>query len=209
MTKQTNNRASSSWHLKMFLRLACNGTDGLCPGTTFETATFCVRVGCNDLGRWRDLKKLANVYLCVLTMLDSMRAESWLDTEVTFSHLTCHLTCLWKLLSKDFFVTSLGVYTVKTGIVSCFIAENIWLLTFCHELWWIWRSYLPNLAALAQYSHMHYGIQCMCENTQNGARCIWPVAKNVILRYIIYIYICSTLSRNLRFLGIPRKPAIL
>ena len=51
MTKQTNNCAGSSWHLKMFLCLACNGTDELYPGTTFETARFCVRVGYNDLGR--------------------------------------------------------------------------------------------------------------------------------------------------------------
>ena len=98
---------------------------------------------------------------------------------------------LQKLLSKDLiFVTSLGVYTVKTGIVSCFIAENIRLLTFCHGLWWIQISYSPNLAALAQYNHMHCGILRMCENTQNGAQYIWPVAKIVILRYIyIYIYI--------------------
>ena len=70
MTNQTNSRAGSSWRLKMFLRLVCNGTDELCPGATFETARCCIRVGRNDLGRWtlrRDLKKLANVYLCVLT----------------------------------------------------------------------------------------------------------------------------------------------
>ena len=76
MTKQTNSRAGSSWCLKMFLCLACNGTDELCPGATFETARLCVRVGCNDLGRWRDLKKLVNVYLCVPTILDSMRARN-------------------------------------------------------------------------------------------------------------------------------------
>ena len=40
MTKQTNSRAGSSWCLKMFLCLACNGTDELCPGATFETASF-------------------------------------------------------------------------------------------------------------------------------------------------------------------------
>ena len=38
MTKQTNNCLGSSWRLKRFPRLACNGTDELFPGATFETA---------------------------------------------------------------------------------------------------------------------------------------------------------------------------
>ena len=47
-------------------------------------------------------------------------------------------------VAKNFFqTTSLGIYTVKTRIDSCFIAENIWLLTFCHGFWWIRRSYSP------------------------------------------------------------------
>ena len=98
MTKQTNNCAGSSWRLKRFLRLACNRTrlpgqnsSEFCQGAIFEMAWFCVCVGCNDLGRRKDLKKLTDVYLCVLTMLDSMREKSWLTRrEVTFAYrVTC------------------------------------------------------------------------------------------------------------------------
>ena len=67
-------------------------TDELCPGAILETAWFCVRVGCNDLGRQRELKKLTDVYLCVLTTLDGMQEKSQLTRrEVTFvGRVTCH-----------------------------------------------------------------------------------------------------------------------
>ena len=116
MTKQTNSHAGSLWRLKMFLHLACNGTDELCLGTTFETARFCVRVG-----------------LCILTMLDNMQAKPWLN-EGSPSGQLLHLSL--KIAFKRLFCYfSWGLHCIDRDIVSCFITENIWLLTFCHGLW--------------------------------------------------------------------------
>ena len=74
----------ASKYLSSFSLQPC--TNELCPGTVFEAAWFCVRVGCNDLGRQRDLKKLTDVHLYILTTLDSMREKSRLtQREVTFT----------------------------------------------------------------------------------------------------------------------------
>ena len=100
-------------------------------------------------GSWRDLKKLAHVCLCVLTMLDSIWDKSLLNNwEITFRGRRLPLKIVFKQLTHVF-VTSRGVYTVKTGIASCFLAKNILLLTFWHRSWWIWKSYF-SLTLLAQ-----------------------------------------------------------
>ena len=66
--------------------------------------------GCNNVGSWMDLKKLANVHLCILTMLDSIARQvtvwqlrghlggiTWAAS--TFKRFLCYFS--WGLWRKD------------------------------------------------------------------------------------------------------------
>ena len=116
MTKQTNNCTGSSWRLKMFLRLACN------------------RVLRMSSARAPSLKQLMFICVFLQRLKACERSHDWLDERSP--------SRAGSPVAKNFFqATSLGIYTVKTRIDSCFIVENIWLLTFCHGFWWIRTSY--------------------------------------------------------------------